>query len=272
MTASGRPPRTGQSSSKDDTRVEPTVSAAGPLAPADGEAPPAVAPSSQTEVADFLAKVRTMTPVTGAGRGRLVFAMDATMSREPTWDLALGLQADMFHAVKEVGTLDVQLVYFRGAGECRASKWVSDADRLARLMTQVTCQGGYTQICKVLAHARAECAANRVNALVYVGDCMEEDIDELSHRAGELALLGVPVFLFQEGRDSKAERAFREIARLTSGAHCRFDAGSARQLRELLTAVAVYAAGGRKALKALASTGAGRGATLLLEQMSGKGR
>ena len=111
-----------------------------------------------------------------------------------------------------------------------------------------------------------------MSALVYVGDAMEESIDELCGRAGELALLGVPVFLFQEGRDARAERAFREIARLTGGAWCRFDEGSARQLRDLLTAVAVFAAGGRAALKALASTGAGRGAVLLLEQLGTHGR
>jgi hypothetical protein len=96
---------------------------------------------------------------------------------------------------------------------------------------------------------------------------MEEDIDDLCGRAGELALLGVPVFLFQEGHDAVAERAFREIARLTKGAWCRFDAGSAKQLRELLSAVAVYAAGGRQALERLAHTGHGSGAQKLLGQM-----
>ena len=170
------------------------------------------------------------------------------MSRQPTWDLALGLQADMFRAVKEVGGLDVQLVYFRGLGETRASKWVGDPEALARLMTGVSCQGGYTQIRKVLTHARRENEQIKVNAVIYVGDCMEEDIDELSQRAGEVGLRGVPLFLFQEGREPKAERAFKEIARLTRGAYCHFDSGSARQLRELLAAVAVYATGGRKAL------------------------
>ena len=108
----------------------------------------------------------------------------------------------------------------------------------------------------------------RVHALVYVGDCMEERIDELCATAGELGLMGLPVFLFQEGRDPTAETAFREIARLTRGAWCRFDAGSARQLRELLTAVAAYAAGGAEALKRLADGGAaGQGARLLIEQL-----
>ncbi len=223
--------------------------------------------SSDRDVAEFIARMKTLAPQARAGRGRLIFAMDATMSRQPTWDMALGLQADMFRAVKEVGGLDVQLVYFRGAGECRASKWVSDPDALARLMTTVSCQGGYTQIRKVLSHARQEAEKGRVNALVYVGDCMEENIDDLCGRAGELALLGVPVFLFQEGYDANAERAFREIARLTKGAYCRFDAGSAAQLRDLLSAVAVYAAGGRTALERLRHEGSGQGARLLLEQM-----
>jgi hypothetical protein len=224
--------------------------------------------SSGAEVADFLARVNTVAPVSSSGRGRLIFAMDATMSRQPTWDLALGLQADMFRAVKEVGSLDVQLVYFRGFGETRASKWVSDPDALARLMTGVSCQGGYTQICKVLTHARRESEQNKVNAVVYVGDCMEEHIDELCQRAGALGLLGTPMFLFQEGRDQKAERAFKEIARLTRGAYCHFDAGSASQLRQLLAAVAVYATGGHKALRDYGRATNSDAAIRLLEQLS----
>ncbi|MGC2409108.1 MAG: VWA domain-containing protein [Methyloceanibacter sp.] len=222
--------------------------------------------SSGAEIDKFLAKVRTMTPAV-SGRGRLIFAMDATMSRQPSWDLALKLQVDMFRAVKEVGGLDVQLVYFRGLGETRASKWVGDPEALARLMTGVSCQGGYTQIRKILAHARRESEKTKVNAVVYVGDCMEEEIDELSERAGELGLLGVPVFLFQEGHEPKAERAFKEIARLTRGAYCHFDAGSARQLSQLLAAVAVYATGGRKALQDFGAETKSSAAMHLLAQL-----
>jgi hypothetical protein len=174
----------------------------------------------------------------------------------------------MFRAVKEVGGLDVQLVYFRGYGETRASKWVSDPEALAHLMTRVSCQGGYTQIRKVLTHARREAEQNKVNAVVYVGDCMEEDIDELSQRAGALGLLGVPMFLFQEGREPKAELAFKEIARLTRGAYCRFDAGSSLQLRDLLSAVAIYATGGHKALRDYSTATNSSAAVRLLEQLS----
>jgi hypothetical protein len=222
--------------------------------------------SSDSEVADFLRTLKTLAnKAPGAGRGRLVFAMDATMSRQPTWDMALQLQADMFREVQAIGGLDVQLVYFRSHDECRASPWVSDPRALATLMTGIRCLGGFTQIRKILAHARREGEKRKVDALVYVGDCMEEKIDHLAALAGELGLLGVPAFMFQEGHDPDAEIAFREIARLTKGAYCRFDAGSAQQLRELLRAVAAYAAGGRQALEDLGKHGSQ--ARLLLEQL-----
>lgn len=223
--------------------------------------------SSDLEVDAFLWRVRAMSaPLTKSGRGRIIFAMDATMSRQPTWDMALGLQGDMFREVKAVGGLDVQLVYFRGFGECRASKWVGDPEALARLMTTVQCRGGRTQIAKVLSHAKNEATKAKIGAVIYIGDCMEERIDDLAHHAGELCLLGVPVFVFQEESDVHAEQAFREIARLTRGAYCRFDAGAAAQLRELLAAVAVYATGGTKALGDL-SAKRGGGAQRLLEQL-----
>ena len=242
------------------------TSRATPPATASAKAP-AVRASNDTEVTDFVAQMKALTQCKGQGRGRLVFAMDATMSRQPTWDMALALQAEMFTVVKDVGGLDVQLVYFRGADECRASKWVSNPDALARLMSGVECHGGYTQIRKVLTHTVKEAGTRKVNALVLVGDAMEENIDDLCGRAGELALIGCPVFLFQEGNDATVSRTFKEIARLTKGAHCRFDAGSAAQLKALLTAVAVYAAGGQKALLALSQSSNGAGARLLLSQI-----
>lgn len=250
----------------------PSAAGSGAPAPRSGENLPADSRSSDADVADFVAKMKSLAPSTAQGRGRLIFAMDATMSRAPTWDMALRLQGDMFRAVKEVGGLDVQLVYFRGLNECRASKWVSEPDALARLMSSVSCHGGLTQIGRVLTHALDECAARKVNALVYVGDCMEESIDRLCADAGKLGLLGVPVFVFQEGDDPIAARAFREIARLTKGAFCRFDPGSGQQLRDLLTAVAVYAAGGHRALVTLSGERQGRGARLLLEQLGPQGR
>jgi hypothetical protein len=216
----------------------------------------APAPISQRAQIDaFLEKVKSLGPAAAAqrARGRLIFALDATMSRQPTWDSACALQADMFREAAAVGGLDIQLVYFRGLDECRASGWVAGSDRLAALMARIDCRGGHTQIGKVLSHARQEHARQRVQALVFVGDAMEEPIDSLCAAAGELGLLGVPVFMFQEGGDPVVENAYREIARLSHGAWCRFDAGSAQQLGELLRAVAAYAAGGRRALLALSA-------------------
>lgn len=223
--------------------------------------------SSRPEIAEFLERVRSLGPAkAGSARGRLIFALDATMSRQPTWDSACALQADMFREAASVGGLDIQLVYFRGLTECRASGWVAGSDKLAALMSRIDCRGGHTQIGKVLSHARQEHARQRVQALVFVGDAMEEPIDALCAAGGELGLLGVPVFMFQEGHDAVAENAYREIARLSHGAWCRFDAGSAQQLRELLRAVAAYAAGGRRALAAL-STRSSPAAQALLAQL-----
>ena len=201
-------------------------------------------------------------------RGRLLFALDATASRQPTWDRACHLQGEMFKETAALGGLDIQLAFYRGFGEFETSAWFDRADDLLKKMTAVSCLGGKTQIGKVLKHALAESKRQKISAVVFVGDCMEEDIDLLCHKAGELGLLGVPVFIFHEGRDRKAADAFRQIARLTHGACCPFDANSAQQLRELLSAVAVYAAGGRLALEDY-SRRAG-GATLLLAQQIAK--
>ena len=223
--------------------------------------------SRSDEVEQFLAQVRAMPPATSAGkRGKLVLAMDATMSRQHSWDAAQAIQGEMFAETGKIGGLDVQLVYFRGFDECRASKWSSNTQSLARLMAGIACMGGNTQILRVLKHVRAESTAGKVNACVYIGDAMEENIDDLAHVAGEVGLLGVPVFMFQEGRDAAAETGFREIARLTRGAYFRFGGDSARVLRELLSAVAVYAAGGYSAL-ADHSAQRGGAARLLLDQM-----
>jgi hypothetical protein len=222
--------------------------------------------SSRAEIDTFLSKVRSLGPVGTASRGRLIFALDATMSRQPLWDTACKLQADMFREAAATGGLDVQLVYYRGLLECRASPWVSHAERLADLMTRIDCRGGHTQIGRVLGHARTESERQKVQALVFVGDAMEEKLDDLCQAAGELGLLGVPAFMFQEGYDAIAEQAFREIARLTKGAYCRFDPGAAHQLGELLRAVAVYAAGGMRALADL-SARQDAGAIKLIGQM-----
>ncbi len=196
------------------------------------------------EVEAFLSQVKAMQAVKPAsGRGRLIFALDATASREATWDRACRLQGEMFEATAAMGVLDVQLVFYRGFDGCKASRWLGTAADLHRAMRSVSCVGGTTQIARVLTHTLKEARANKVNALIFVGDAMEEKVDELSRLAGELGILGAPVFVFHEDGDEIAGRAFRQIAKLSGGAYCPFDAGSAQQLRDLLGAVAAFAGG-----------------------------
>jgi len=225
------------------------------------------AASARAEIDSFLGRVKAMGPAVEPGqRGRLIFALDATMSRQPTWDSACRLQADMFREAAAVGGLDIQLVYYRGLTECRASPWIAEAARLGELMSRIDCRGGHTQIGKVLAHARRENDSRKVAALVFIGDAMEESLDDLCAGAGELGLRNVKAFTFQEGYDPVCEQAFREIARLSGGAFCRFAPGAAHELAELLRAAAAYAAGGIKALADLKARH-GAGAVRLLEQI-----
>lgn len=204
--------------------------------------------SSSREIDAFLTKAGRV-PALSQASGRLIFAIDATMSRQATWDRAANIQSDMFSVAQSVGGLAVQLVYFRGFGEFHASPWTTSAAPLARRMQEVRCLSGTTQLVRVLTHAQAEARRAKVGVLVYVGDCFEESADVAAGEAAKLALLGVRAFMFHEGQDENAATAFQEIARLTNGVYARFDAGAAKQLRELLTAAAVYAAGGALALK-----------------------
>jgi hypothetical protein len=178
-------------------------------------------------------------------RGRLTFCIDATASRQPTWDTAAQLQGQMFDAVAAFGGLDVQLCHYRGTDEFVAEHWLSDAKSLAAVMSRVTCAAGHTQIQRVLSHARKENAREKVNALIVVSDACEEIPADLYAEAREL---GVPVFMLQEGDDQHVSKIYSEIARITGGAHCKFDAGAAQRLGDLLRAVAAFAAGGVKAL------------------------
>jgi len=203
-----------------------------------------------TEIDTFLIEIGKLAADASTKRGRLVFALDATASRQPTWDTACMLQAEMFQEAATSSSLDIQLVYYRSLSECRASRWISNPTQLAKTMSQIMCQAGHTQIGKVLTHTQKETKLLQVSALAFVGDAMEENPDTLAQQASELGRLKVPAFMFQEGHNRTVEHVFRNIAELTHGAYCRFDPGAARQLAELLRAVAVFAAGGMPALAA----------------------
>ena len=203
-----------------------------------------------SDVTVFLDKV-SKTPVrrTPGEAGRLIFGMDATASREPTWDKACHLQGQMFDATADVGDLAVQLCYYRGFNEFKHSAWCSSARDLLNEMSAVRCLGGHTQIKRVLNHASAEHRRQQIKAVVFVGDAVEENPDELCHMAGQLGVMKVPLFTFQEGQEPAVRSTFQQMAQLSGGAFAPFNLSSAAELKNLLAAVAVYAAGGRKALE-----------------------
>ena len=228
-----------------------------------------IAPKSGTKsnIDEFLEAAAKLPARSDSGRGRLIFALDATMSRQATWDMAQSVQGRMFATAAAHGGLDVQLVYYRGFSECKASRFVTGGQSLASLMTKIGVGAGQTQIEKVLRHVLDETRKSPVRALVFVGDAMEERLDVLAGLAAEIGLLGVKAFLFQEGRDSVAEQAFRKIALLTGGAYATFDLSSPERLVALLTAAAAYAAGGRRALEFEARARGAAAADHLLSQM-----
>jgi hypothetical protein len=195
-----------------------------------------------------------------APQARLVFALDATASRQPTWDLASSLTDKMFGAIAD-GRLNIQLNYFRGHSEFVSSRWISSGPALSNLKRSVTCLAGLTQIEKVIAHIEKENVISKIAAAVFVGDACEE-IPEHLYRAAK-RLDHVPLFLFQENADEQLARVFKTIADITGGAYSRFDAGSAQRLADLLRAVAAFAVGGRDALIAQNSDAA----RLLLTQV-----
>ena len=213
--------------------------------------------ASVQELDAFVAKARALSNAAPEPQpGRLLFAIDATMSRQPSWDMASHIQAEMFRETMAIGGLSVQLVWFRGFSEFRRNPWVNDAQALARQMQPVHCLGGRTQIGRCLTHALKVGGKGRVKAMIYIGDCVEESEGELYRLAGQLGLSGVRLFTFHEGNDARAERCFRELARLSGGVFAKFDLNSPDRLRELLGAVAVYAAGGQQALRDQGKQGA----------------
>lgn len=229
--------------------------------------------SSSKSVDAFLDKLATTPRAKAPGSGgRLLFGLDATASRQPTWDRAAHLQGEMFQAASELGGLDIQLAFFRGFGEFKVSPWTDNGKDLLRLMTSVTCLAGRTQVGKVMKHARNEQKRLKIDALVYVGDCFEEDIDDVGTVAGELGLLGLPCFMFHEGADPLATFAFQQIAKLSGGAYFSFDANSAAVLKDLLRAVAVYASGGFAALENHAAAEGGEVLQITHQLAKGRGR
>ena len=186
-------------------------------------------------------------------RGRLAFIVDATGSRGPTWDIAVRVQAGMFREAAPIGKLDVQLVFF-GGNKCRKTQWVSSGEQLAQSMGKIQCEGGLTQIAPALQHVLAEHAKAPIRAVTYIGDCCEEEIDLLAGLADECGSQGIPIFVFQEGRDSKVRKVFRLLALRSGGQYFEFNPETPHAvdlLSEQLNAVAKLAVGDGSAIAAI---------------------
>lgn len=197
--------------------------------------------------------------------GRLLFALDATASRQPSWDRACHLQAQMFNQTRSLGGLQLQLCYYRGFNEFHYTDWLADSHSLLNIMNGVQCLGGHTQLKRVLNHATAEHSRNALQAVVIIADAVEEDVDSLCALAGKLGILGLPLFMFQEGKHPTVRQCFKQMATLSKGAYAAFDDRSAQHLADLLTAVATFTTGGKDALQTLQSAAAKQ----LLQQLKG---
>jgi hypothetical protein len=202
------------------------------------------------EIDEFLEELKSPAPAPTTSAGRLVFALDATASRQPTWDQACQIQGEMFEATTSLGRLEIQLMFYRGFNECKASRWLTSAAELHAAMRAVSCIGGHTQIGRVLDHTIREAQKAKVGALIFVGDALEELPDPLCQQAGELGKLGVPMFVLQEGSAPDVTRIFKQLAHLSGGVHLGFDRAGVTVLKTLLGAIAVYATGGYQALVA----------------------
>jgi hypothetical protein len=155
-------------------------------------------------------------------RDRLIFSVDATQSREHAWHIARDLQAKMFIEAGSVGTLNLQLVYY-GGSVCRASRWASRGEELARWMGAIQCEAGRTQIERILRHVLREHERAPVQGITFIGDAMEEDLGVLGALADELGTAGVPLHMFQEGNDAAVRNAFRLLALKTGGTYSAFN-------------------------------------------------
>jgi hypothetical protein len=199
-----------------------------------------------------------------AAPGRLMVLLDLTGSRSSSLDQARIATTAIFDAIKCVGSVLVNLIYYRGKNECKTSGWVSDPEILNRAMLRLACRTGLTQIAKALRMAN-NTGQGPVSAVVFIGDHCEDDADELASLASSLGKKGTPIFVFHECADDdfrsvKAQRVFQGLAEFSGGLYCEFKPDSGAVLRDLLANVAAFSTGGSEGVKklAVAETPAGK--------------
>jgi hypothetical protein len=187
--------------------------------------------------------VETGTPV----RPRLVFAVDATASREPAWAAARQVTDALVKALP--GALDVALAVHGGSRVHTFTAFTNDAKTLRDRAAGVACEAGMTRLLPILA---ASLKRPAVRVVVYIGDVFEESVVQGRRLADEMGGKGIKLIVLHDTADASARRdveVFWDLAKRTGGCVLPFDASASGRLRDLLSAVAVYAVGGEKLLR-----------------------
>jgi hypothetical protein len=193
----------------------------------------------------------TGTPV----RPRLVFAVDATASREPAWAAARKVTDALVKALP--GALDVALAVHGGSRVHTFTAFTNDAATLRDRAAGVACEAGLTRLLPILS---ASMKRPGVRVVVYIGDVFEESLVQGRRLAdamggqggGQGAGQGIKLIVLHDTSDPSARRdaeVFWDLAKRTGGCVLPFDASASGRLRDLLSAVAVYAVGGEKLLR-----------------------
>jgi hypothetical protein len=186
-----------------------------------------------------------------ARSGRLLFGVDLTSSRQPSFNQAQRAMTAMFETIKTIGAIAVKLIYFRGMNECRESKWYDDPRILIESMRRLSCDAGITQIARLLSLALSE--EGQVSGLVFVGDHCEDGADAVLTLAEKLGQRSMPIFVFHECADDDhasllAKPIFKGMAEVSGGVYVEFKLNSSDVLRELLIGMGAFVTGGCEGL------------------------
>src|SRR5580658_5305311 len=185
---------------------------------------------------------------TGApSRPRLVFAVDATASREPAWKAARQVTDALVKALP--GELDVALAVHGGSRVHTFTAFTNDAATLRDRAAGVSCEAGLTRLLPILS---ASLKQPSVRVIVYIGDVFEENLSHGRNLADSLGQRGTKLIVLHDTADPSARRdaeLFWDLAKRTGGCVLPFDASAPGRLRDILSAVAVYAVGGEKLLR-----------------------
>lgn len=180
---------------------------------------------------------------------------DATSSRKNTWETeAQPAMRKLFNTLAARGNhSEMRLVYFRGDEEPADSGWRGSPDKIAAIMSEVSCYAGLTQFIKSF---RPFLEDGKASAIAMVGDCFEESEEEMLSLAREMADRKIKVFAFLEGDNPTAEEIYRKIAEITGGSFAAF--GGDMPLEDLFEGAALLESGGESALARLRNQNAAR--------------